>query len=71
VGKGRRRFPTLICKALGAQFMADDAIALFEFEQNEGVVALVREKHYRLVPPEEVSQEDLSRYSQHPTNGED
>ncbi len=65
------RFPTLTCKALGAQFMANDVIALFEFEQNEGVVALVREKHYRLVPPEDVSEDDLRRYSQHPLNGGD
>jgi len=64
------RFPGLICKAIAAQFMADDLIALFEFEQNEGVVALVREKHYRLVPPEEISEEDLSRYRQQPLNGE-
>ncbi|PLS85668.1 MAG: endonuclease [Actinobacteria bacterium] len=64
------RFPTLICKAIGAQFMANDIIALFEFERSDGVVALVREKHYRLVPPDEVTEEDLRRYKQHPLNGD-
>lgn len=64
------KFPTLVCRAIGVQFMEDDLIALFEFEENDGAVALVREKHYRLVPSEQVTEEDLKRYLQYPLNDE-
>jgi len=42
--------------------MADNLIALFDFAQTEGRVAVVSEKHYRLVPAEELSPEDLEAY---------
>lgn len=64
------RYPELVCRAIGAQFMADDVIALFEFQQNAGVVELVRERHYRLVPSDQITPEDLERYRQQPLNGE-
>jgi hypothetical protein len=56
------KFPQLICRAIGTQFMQDDLIALFEFEQSQNGIALVSEKHYRLVPPDELTLEDLSAY---------
>jgi hypothetical protein len=56
------KFHHLICKPIGAQFMDDDLIALFEFELSRKGVAIASEKHYRLVPPEEVSAEDLATY---------
>lgn len=56
------KFPTLVCKPVGAQFMEDDLIALFEFEKNESGVSLSREKHYRLVPSDEVTEDDLQTY---------
>ncbi|MFV1990540.1 MAG: endonuclease [Acidimicrobiales bacterium] len=59
-----RKFASLICRPVGAQFMADDVIALFEFEQSEGSVAIASEKHYKLVPPEEVTEADLQNYRQ-------
>ena len=59
-----QKFPELICRAIAAQFMADDLIALFEFEMGDNGVALTAEKHYRLVPPDEVTPEDLSLYKQ-------
>jgi hypothetical protein len=57
------RFPALICRPIAAQFMDDDIIALFEFERSpeKGVVPTI-ERHYRLVPPEEVTDEDLDTY---------
>jgi hypothetical protein len=42
------KFPTLICRPVGAQFMAEDVIALFEFEQSEGGISVVQEKHYEI-----------------------
>jgi hypothetical protein len=58
------KFPGLICRPIGAQFMGDGIIALFEFEQADGTVSISAEKHYKLVPPEEVTKEDLESYRQ-------
>jgi hypothetical protein len=56
------RFPGLICRPIGAQFMDGGVIALFEFESTVQGVTLKSERHYRLVPPEEISSEDLASY---------
>lgn len=56
------KFPNLVCRAIGAQFMERDVIALFDFEDGEDGVAIDSEKHYRLVPPEEVTESDLYAY---------
>lgn len=59
-----QKFPTLICRAISAQFMADDLIALFELTLEDGAVKVVDETHYRLVPAEQISREELLLYSQ-------
>ncbi|MGD1156536.1 MAG: endonuclease [Terriglobia bacterium] len=56
------KFPSLICRAIAAQFMLGDVIALFEFEEGENGVGIASEKHYKLVPPEEVTEADLETY---------
>ena len=56
------KFPSLICRPIGAQFMEDDLIALFEFEQGKNGIAISSEKHYRLVPGVEVTTVDLKAY---------
>jgi len=58
------KFPGLICRPIGAQFMEGGVIALFEFEQSNGSVSISSEKHYKLVPPEEVTDADLMNYQQ-------
>ena len=60
----RDKLPSLICRPVGAQFMADDVIALFEFEQDGDDIRIAAEKHYQLVPPDAVTDEDLGRYRQ-------
>jgi hypothetical protein len=60
------KFPSLICRPIAAQFMADNVIALFEFEKSGNSIALSIEKHYRLVPPEEMTPEDLENYRKRP-----
>jgi len=57
------KFPKLICKAIAAQFMADNLIALFEFEQTKDGIKVSSEKHYRLVKPDELSVDELKSYS--------
>ena len=59
-----RKVPSLICRPVAAQFLQDDVIALFEFEQADQGVVIVSEKHYKLVPPEEVTDADLDTYRQ-------
>lgn len=56
------RFPDLICKPVAAQFMAHDLIAVFEFEQGDDGTMVSNERHYRLVPPDQVSSHDLDLY---------
>jgi hypothetical protein len=57
------KFPNLICRSISAQFISADLIALFELSLEEGTVKIVEEKHYRLVPADEIKSEDLKRYS--------
>jgi hypothetical protein len=63
------RFPRLICRPIGAQFMSGDLIALFEFERTERGVAKLTEKHYRLVPPDQLSTDELETYRRRPIDG--
>lgn len=56
------RFSELLCRPIGAQFLEDDVIALFEFVEEDDILSVRDEKHYRLVPAEEISAQDLDRY---------
>ncbi len=58
----RHKFPNLICRPIAAQFMPDERIALFEFEESHSGIAVSLEKHYRLLPPEEIDQKELADY---------
>ncbi len=57
-----KKFTTLLCRPLAAQFMKDRTIALFAFEKTMDDIRVSVEKHYRLVPPDEVTTEDLQNY---------
>jgi hypothetical protein len=57
------KYPTLICRAVSAQFMSGDVIALFELTLEGEDVKVVDEKHYRLVPGDSIGEGDLSSYS--------
>lgn len=56
------KFPTLTCRPIAAQFVEDDLIALFEFERSEGTISIKDEKHYRLVPNDDLSDEEIKAY---------
>lgn len=60
------KFPSLICRPLAAQFVETNRIALFELEDGEDGVRICSEKHYRLVPADEMSLEDLAAYRKRP-----
>lgn len=59
-----RKFPILICRPIAAQFMGKSVIAVFEFEESEAAARVVAEKHYQLVPPEDLTEADLNVYRQ-------
>jgi hypothetical protein len=61
------KFPQLTCRPVSAQFMAGDVIALFELTVEAGEVKVVEEKHYRLVPADQIGEQDLRSYSQRKT----
>ena len=56
------KFKDAICRPLGAQFIQSDLIALFEFGPTPDGVRVRTERHYHLVPPEELTEEELRLY---------
>jgi hypothetical protein len=61
-GMCRTKFPSLTCRAIGTQFTKENLIVLFEFEKKGKEVNIVSERHYRLVHPDEISDEELANY---------
>jgi hypothetical protein len=60
----RERYPILSCRPISAQFMSDRTIALFELSvDDENEVHVREERHYRLVPRDQISDKDLQAYS--------
>lgn len=57
-----QKFPNLICRAISAQFMSENRIAMFELTILAGEVKVVDEKHYQLVAASQISKTDLSQY---------
>lgn len=61
----KERFPNLIALPIGAQFIQSDLVAMFAFEVDEGGdVKIQAEKHYRLVEPSQITDEELAAYRQ-------
>lgn len=57
------KFPNLICRAISAQFMSEERIAMFELAVQNGEIKVVDEKHYQLVPATSISTKDLQQYA--------
>lgn len=58
----KAKYPELICQAIGAQFIGQDKIALFAFQDTTEGVRLVQERHYRLTKPDDLSNAELREY---------
>ena len=62
------KFPHALCRPIAAQFMDDDLIALFELEQvavkSVKRIVVAAERHFLLVPPENLSAEEILQYNQ-------
>lgn len=57
------KFPTLICRPIATQFAAEN-IVIFGFEDTDAGLRIASEKHYKLVPHDQVTNEDLKVYSE-------
>jgi len=58
-----QKFPGLRCRAISAQFMEDDIVALFELTLDDGKVRVVEERHYKLLPAKDLDRRAISDYS--------
>jgi hypothetical protein len=58
----REKWPDMICRPISAQFGNDGRIALFELAIQDEQVRVRRESHYRLLPSNEISKDDLDGY---------
>lgn len=54
-----QKFNALRPRPIAAQFMNEDEIALFEFHESLDGITIARERHYQLVPPDQLSEEEL------------
>lgn len=59
----QEKFNNLQCRAVSAQFISCELIALFELTLEDGMVRIVDEKHYKLVASEQISSDDLRNYA--------
>ncbi|WP_019498667.1 hypothetical protein [Pseudanabaena sp. PCC 6802] len=58
----QQKFSNLICRPISTQFMADDVIAMFELTLDDDQVRIIDERHYKLVPANQISTDDLKSY---------
>ena len=57
-----QKFPGTACRAISAQFIDSNLIALFELIVEDGQVKVVEERHYQLVPANNMNIADTQRY---------
>lgn len=57
-----QEFAGLICRPIGAQFMQESVIALFEFASTEEGLRVSVERHYKLVLPDLLTAEEIASY---------
>jgi hypothetical protein len=57
-----KQFLGLHCRPIAAQFLADEVIALFELVLSEGQIAVLTERHFRLVCSDDLSDDELLSY---------
>jgi hypothetical protein len=55
-------FKDCIPRAVSAQFLADDTIALFETTFDGDEVSIVSERHYKLTEADTIDSSDLKQY---------
>lgn len=56
------KFPDMRCRPIAAQFMSGGVVALFELALVDQQVRVVEERHYRLVPADELDRDAVRNY---------
>jgi len=56
------KYPVLRCRAISAQFVSSDQIALFELKIDDDELKVVEERHYKLVPVGELDPKEIVNY---------
>lgn len=56
------KFPGIKCKALSVQFMENAVVAIFELTVENDEIKVVEERHYKLVPKDEIDREAIRSY---------
>ncbi len=59
----QEKFPHLICRAISTQFMTNGDVAMFELRTVDGSIKVVDERHFALVPADQISAADLRTYA--------
>ena len=57
-----QKFGSLTARPIATQFLHDKSIALFEFSESGNQISIARERHYSLVLPEQLTDQDLEEY---------
>ena len=57
-----QRFPGIRCRAIAAQFAKDGVIALFELALQDDKLKVVDERHYQLVPADQLDKDAVRGY---------
>ena len=56
------KFPGMQCRAVSAQFMDDEVVALFELTLQNDEVRIAEERHYKLVPAHKINHHTIKNY---------
>ncbi|WP_199823893.1 hypothetical protein [Labrenzia sp. OB1] len=56
------KFPGMRCRAIAAQFMDSNVVALFELTLQDDEIKVVEERHYRLVPAKKLNAKSIRDY---------
>ena len=62
IGWCTQRFPRMRCRAISAQFMSDQRVAMFELTIRDDAVKVAEERHYKLVPAASLDADAIVEY---------
>ena len=56
------KLPELVCRPVSVQFVTKNKIAMFELFDEHGTIKVADERHYELVPSDQITFDDLKNY---------
>lgn len=58
----KEKYPSVICRAVAAQFLSHESLAMFELTLDDEQIKVVEERHYKMVPRREITDKELAKY---------